>query len=421
MDRLLAINRQQFAFFICCVLMVALIYSKFALSVCMIALLVISVFHLDIRPRLRVRFNPDIWENVQRLLHNRAYLAITLFFFLVLFTGLYSSDLGYWSERLRIKLPFLLLPFAFASIPAFSKRQYYGLFYFLLVFCSLSALSVSINYALNYEAINVNMGMGQPVPTPMNHIRYSLLMAFSTLTGVFLCWKKFYWIHPGERWLIGFLTLFLFGFIHVLSVRSGLLVLYLAIIFLALRYSFFQKRYLIGIMVLATMSALPILAYHFIPSFATKVAYVKYDLQQYWAGNSSNYSDAERLISIQTGLEVGQKNLILGVGSGDLKQEVYQIYAERYPELSHPKMPHNQFVSVFAGMGLLGLVIFLFALFFPLFYQKNYRDAIFSAFHLMVFISFMMENTIENSIGVAFYVFFLLLSLNYLSHEKNHQ
>ncbi len=410
-----AINRQQFAFFICCVLMVALIYSKFALSVCMIALMAISVFQLDTSPRLRFGFNPQLKTNLARVWRYRPYIILSIFFLLVLVSGLYSNDWTYWTERLRIKLPFLLLPFAFASIPAFSQRQYHSLFYILLLIVTFSCITVGINYWLHFEEINMLMRQGRPIPTPMNHIRFSLLVAFAVVAGIVLWWRKFYWRFKNERWLIGGLTLFLFTFMHVLSVRSGLLVLYLSIGFLCLRFIYRTRRYVLGTVVLAVMLALPILAYRYIPSFQAKVDYARYDLQQYLANNSRNYSDAERLISIKVGLDLGKAAPWLGVGAGDLKREVYAVYAQEYPDLSHPKMPHNQYVSVFAGTGFVGLALFLFALFYPLWYQGNYRHDLFVVFHLIIFFSFMMENTIENAIGVAFYTYFLLLNLNYFS------
>ena len=92
-------------------------------------------------------------------------------------------------------------------------------------------------------------------------------------------------------------------------------------------------------------------------------------------------------------------------------------------------MPHNQFISVYAGTGLIGLAIFLFALSYPLYWvllqvrgspQHNpgldpsgtsLGNALFLGFHIIILASFMVENTIENSMGVGIYAFYLLLWL----------
>jgi O-antigen ligase len=82
------------------------------------------------------------------------------------------------------------------------------------------------------------------------------------------------------------------------------------------------------------------------------------------------------------------------------------------------RMPHNQLISIFAGTGIIGLIIFLAAFFYPLFYKKNFRQPLFLALHAVVFMSFFMENTIENNFGISMYLFFLLMGVNYLFNQK---
>lgn len=412
-----SISRQEFALFICFVLLASLIYSKFALSVCMLALLVVALFELDWTRSFPLRFNSAFLQNLHQTWRYRPYLVLSLYFFLVFFSGLYADDQGYWLERLRIKIPFLLAPFAFAALPPLNKRQYYGIFYFLLVLLAFTALQVGVHYLQNFTEINELMGKGHPMPTPMNHIRYSLLLTLSILGGVFLSIRKFYWRYPWERYLIIGLTLFLFAFTHILSVRSGLLALYLALSALSLGYVFRTGKIKYAVICLIVLIGLPMVAYQHVPSFRAKARYTIYDMEMYLAGEEGKYSDSERIISLQLGMELGRQNPWAGVGTGDLRQKMHRLYAERYPDLP-PKMPHNQLVSIFAGSGLIGLFVFCFAFFFPLFYHCNYRDPMLSSLHLIIFISFLMENTLETSVGVALYLVPLLLGLNYLSEKS---
>jgi len=412
-------TRQQLMLFFCALLLVALIYSPFLLSVSMFGLFVVSVLEVQFVPSFRLGFNPELRANFKAFLSNKAYLAVTLFFFIVLLSGLFTDDFSYWLERLRLKVPFLGLPFVFASMPKLSRRQYLGLFYFLVLLIFVTSIGIGVNYALNFEAIQVAIGRGQAIPTPRNHIRFSLVLALSILAGGHLFTQQFYWRKRWERWLILGITLFLFFFIHVLSVRSGLLVLYMAIGVLAVRYMVVTKKYAVGIAGLAGLLLLPILAYIFVPSFKMKIDYARWDLKMHLSGKGEHYSDSGRITSLKVGLQIGNEHPVLGVGAGDLKQEVQRVYANDYATIDQKLMPHNQLVSVYAGMGIVGLLLFLFAFFYPLFYHKNYRDNLFLAFHVVVFFSFMIENTIENSIGIAFYVFFLLLGLNFLSEERD--
>lgn len=380
----------------------------------MILLLVMGIFNINPDEKNPIQLRSDIKSNFKKLTSNKAYLAATVFFFIVLISGIYSSDMNYWLERLRIKLPFLLLPFAFVSMPQLKERDYLTVFYFFLIILFGSAIHVGFDYWTDYEKITDGLGRGRPVPTPVNHIRYSLMMAFAIVGGFVLWYRNFYWKYQWERGLILGMTLFLFFFIHVLSVRSGIIVLYGTLTFLSFRYAFLEKKYLMGGLAAAVLLSFPLIAYQTIEGFKQKVDYTIWDWQQYYYDLPLRSSDASRLISLKVGYEITQKNKWFGVGAGDLRKEVHQIYDEKYPEVTDKKMPHNQFVSICAGVGMIGLAIFLISFFFPLFYKKIKPDAPFIAIHLIIFASFFTENTIENSVGVAFYIFFLLLGIKYL-------
>lgn len=358
-----------------------------------------------------------IQPDFKRFFNNKAYLASTGIFVYFLLIGLHGDWTPYLWERWRIAVPFAVLPFAFASLPALSSRQYFSIFYVLIILMTLTCIGVGINYALNLKEITDQIGRGKAMPVPIHHIRFSLLTAFAVLVGALLVRRRFYWLYSWERWAIGGMTLFLFGFIHVLSVRSGLVVLYLSLFVVALRYVLVARKYwMLGVVCLAMFTA-PVIAYHTLPSFKIKVAYMIYDFGKFKAGEGKTYSDAERITSLQVGMQIGNQYRLAGVGLGSLKQRVTDIYAEKYPNLK-PKMPHNQFVFFYAAGGIMGVLAFAWLFFYPLFYQQHYRFGIFTALHVLIFFSFMVENTINTALGTAIYIFFLLLSLNYIGGRR---
>jgi O-antigen ligase len=259
------------------------------------------------------------------------------------------------------------------------------------------------------------LGKGGHLPTPSNHIRFSLTLALTILGGMALWVEKFFFSRPAERWVTGGMTLFLFLFIHLLSVRSGILAMYLAMLVLALYFIFSRKKYLAGIAGIVGLLALPFAAYLTLPSFQRKVDYARWDYQQYLQGKGGEYPDAERLISIKVGLEIGNTHPVFGIGAGDLREAVKEKYKSKYEGFYNFRMPHNQLVTIYAGAGLAGLALFLASFFYPLFYRKNFRQPLFLALHAIVFMSFLMENTLENNFGVSMYLFFLLIGLSYLN------
>ncbi len=400
--------------FFCAVGMTMIIYSPFVLSNALIGLLSLALFDIQLYP-FRISFHPRLRENWRGFWKTAVFWVPSLLFFIVLIGCLYSTDFDYGWERIRLKVPFLVLPFAFYSLPRLRQRSYYGLFYFLVVVLFLTNIGIGINYLLHFEEINEGLQLGRSIPTPRNHIRYSLLLCIGVLAGFILFYQRFHIRHKWESWLILGLTMFNFIFIHILSVRSGLMVLYCSMILGVIALVLIQKKYGLAIGATALIMLLPTLAYHTVPSFKTKLSYANWELHEYRAGRIVTGSDQGRIQSYQVGWEVFSTNPLLGVGAGDLKQAVHDRYDSMFPGQTKKLMPHNQFLSVAAGSGLLGLLIFLIAIFYPFLRHQHFRDPFFFVFFFTFLLSFVVENTIENSIGIGFYCLFLGISLSYLT------
>lgn len=409
------IGRKELTLALCALFIVALIYSRFLLSVSMFGLAIVGLLDCTRRKgRWNIQWNPIFVQNLRQFGFRPEYMVVTLFFFVVLFSGWQTEDWDYWLGRLRIKLPFLILPIAFLGLPVFSQREYLGLAYFLIFTLFLTCIGIGINYLIHFEAINESIKHGKSIPTPSNHIRFSLLLSLGILGGGWLSWKQFYTHFSWEKWLIRGITLFLFGFIFLLSVRSGLVALYGGLFILLVYYMNYTRNYWKAGFLALGLITMPLLAYFMLPSFNAKMGYVQEDLSMQQQDKAQNYSDAGRFTSIVLGMEIAEMNPILGVGAGNLRQEVEALYARIYPTVREAKLPHNQFVWVLAANGIIGLLLFSMAFFYPLWYNGNYRQPLFLAFNVVIFSSFLTESTLETSLGVALYLFFLLLGLNYI-------
>ena len=244
---------------------------------------------------------------------------------------------------------------------------------------------------------------------PRNHIRFNLLLATGILAGGWLWSQRFRWRYSWERSALAVAVVFLFGFLHFLSVRSGMAALYAALVFTVLRFLLRTRRWGVGLAALALIIIIPWLALLSIPSLQQRISYMMYDWQQYQKNAGDDYSDSERWISLSAGLELWQERPVLGVGAGDLPTEIQRVVNRRFPAYTvAPKLPHNQFIYLLAGTGLVGLLLSLVAFIAPLTEKRSRQFYLFSAFQIMIFISFLVEYTIETAIGVAFYLFYML-------------
>lgn len=397
---------------------VALVLSPFFLSVGMFLLAGVSLVAWNtVAGEIQLSLDRSAVNRLRQWRQYPALVSLSALFFVVLFSAWGMTEFDYWTDRLRIKLPFLLLPLLFIALPPMSEKAIRGHLYFLLVFMFLTTSAVLINYGLHFEDIQINIKRGQPIPMPRNHIRYSLVVALAILGGGYLTVAKYRVFRSVDRWLIPMLTGLLFAMLHVLAVRTGLLALYAAIFVLGVTYAIARKNYgLLGLTILLTISA-PILAYQFIPSIKAKVDYVRYDYFKSQRGEGGDYADAGRLASLQVGWQLWREHPILGTGAGGLRQAVAEQFEAHYSDRAHPLMPHNQYLYVASSTGLLGLAVFLVGFLFPLFYRQNYKYPLLLGLYVMLCLVFMIEHTIENSLGAGYASLFLLLFLSRLQHE----
>jgi len=399
-------------------ILVAMLFSPFALlSISVGALLVVAVFELECHP-FRIRLRPQVLDRLANWRQYPDYFAITLSFWIVLLSFWQTYDWTYWFIRLQVKASFLVLPLAFLFLPAFSRRAVHQLFYGLLGLLTLGNSVILYHFCQDVADSLQGLKMGQPMWTPIHHIRYSLLLALAVVGGVQLLRVKHYWRLPAERWLIGLLTLLAFIFVHFLAVKSGILMLYVGLATLVLHYIVMSRRWLSGLGLLVLLSVVPVISYHSFPTLRNKVLYTIHDFKMYAAGQGGTYSDSGRLAALKAGWQIVQARPVLGVGAGNLRHAMAVKFDEQYPDYIEKFMPPNQFLFVWAGTGLWGLALFLIAFFFPLFYRRHYRDAFFLAFYAMQFVSILIEHSLENVLGIVHYCFFTLLLLKSMPGEE---
>lgn len=350
--------------------------------------------------------SPNVFKKIPHIILEPSAGIFVFFFLLVLVSGVYSSDTDQWLERLRIKVPFLLLPLAFFIIKKPSERHVNLSLYFLWALMIGGAI-VSVGLYLNDpEGITEAISRGKTMPTPFNHIRFSLMTVFAVVCGYYLRRQKFVAKYAWEKWLQVAGTFLLIAFIHVWAIRSGLLALYLCLGAILL-YEIWRTRKLVLLgSLLLLLPALPVVAYYTVPTFTNKVDYMLYDLGRFKEGDTAAYSDARRLRSIMVSWEVGKQAKWFGVGYGDIKNKMGAYYKANYPELAEENSldPHNQFLYVFVGLGFFGLAVFTWAVLYPLWLAWRWRNILFVCFNLIAITSFIPEYPVENQVGTAFYL-----------------
>lgn len=378
-----------------------LVFSPPFISVALIGLFILGLFD----PLKGV--NPRWLERVSATFRSPIFWAMAGLYLLLLAGIWQTEDWAYFTERLRIKVPLLALPLIWPGLPDFGRKERGWVFGGFALFMLVVLVGVVVNYGLHFAEIEEMIGQGQPMPVPRNHIRFSLLVAIATLLSVgayrVRAWGGY------KVWLVVATLLFISQ--HVLAVRSGLAGAYGGIGVLVLAFAWERGTWWPAIVGLIGLAALPVVAYVAVPSFRTKVQYARYELfQRDPSKDTHEYSDEGRLTSLRIGIAVWQDNYWLGVGPGNLRQEMDVRYAEALPG-TEGKRPHNQFISALAGSGLLGGVVTLACVSLLAYVGLRRREPVFLAVWTVLFFSCLVENTLETSAGVTLFCLFLLLTV----------
>ncbi len=402
------LDQRYVGIFACVLIMLGLVSYRALMSIGMITLGGRAV--LSLHPK----------KNIQNLLQNKALLALLGIFFLYLISGLWSENLVYWVDRVRMKLPFLALPFGFAALQNLKYKDYQHLLYAFFWLIAAICIGILGIYLTDFQNLNEAYRAGNVLPTPVHHIRFSLMTVYSFALGLYFLEKSFFVRFQQEKVAVLVLTLFLFVFLHILAVRSGLLALYVVLIYQFVRYIIRSKKYWVGIGIAVFLLAFAASAFYFIPTLQNKVGYTVYNLKRFKKNDRlATLSDSKRIATIEAAIVEGSKHWLIGVGIGEV-QDVTTAYLEKhYPPIANLGIiPHNQYLFVWLGVGTIGLLVFMVLFLYPLFYKRAYRNAQFASLYLIVLSSFLVEHTIEVQIGSAFCTLFIFMGINMISKEQ---
>jgi hypothetical protein len=135
---------------------------------------------------------------------------------------------------------------------------------------------------------------------------------------------------------------------------------------------------------------------------------------EYWnyraGGDPKGHSLLQRLELWQIGSQMAMENLLIGVGTGDLKREFAGKLAKTgSPLAGTPLRAHNQYLTILITFGIIGLALFLAALIMPLVLKPERYGFTMVAFSIIAFASMFFEDTLETQVGVSFIAFFYTL------------
>ncbi len=128
-------------------------------------------------------------------------------------------------------------------------------------------------------------------------------------------------------------------------------------------------------------------------------------------GDPSGYSFAMRLEYWRAGLHIALRNWAFGVGTGDTQL----AFDAEYDRIQSPLeeqwrgRAHNEYLTLWIGLGVFGLLWSLFSWWWPARRNGAWREPVFVAWAVIFVISCLTDDTIETQSGVTFFAYFYAL------------
>jgi hypothetical protein len=148
------------------------------------------------------------------------------------------------------------------------------------------------------------------------------------------------------------------------------------------------------------------------PGFKTRILKIIKGYEVYTVtANPSGSSVMQRLEYLKASTAVIKENWLIGVGTGDLESSLYNKYDEMGTKLKKEFRyhAHNQYFAILIAFGVVGFVIFLFALVYPAIITHSFKDYFFTIFFFIMTISMLSDDTLETQAGVTLFAFFYTL------------
>jgi len=314
---------------------------------------------------------------------SKLMLASLLFFGLHVVGMLWTEDLQ-WGLHIIHKMWyfFLLWPILFTLVKKDYIKYYVGAFLLAITFTEI------LSYLVWFEIIPEFRHAKIWNPTPfMSHISYNPILAFAIylISHQVLFQDK---LSKLKRYIYFSLAITMSINMFITGGRAGHVMYFVMLSILIFQYFNYKKiRSLILIMIV--IPSVFYTAYQSSDIFNKRVDMAVENTLNYSENKGS--SVGRRITWAINSWDIIKKNLIIGVGTGDLPSEYKKINQINSPELPNINNPHNMYTLVLIQLGLLGF--FSFA----------------SIFYYQIKLSFRSSDKYIRDIGVTLPVLFLVI------------
>lgn len=339
---------------------------------------------------------------------------LPFFFLLYPLSLFYTNNLSSGFDQITMHLSYLLIPLAFISnlIDDKIKRNILLVFLFSTVLFVFIADVYAVVDIIQTERYIVRVAKGDYY----KFLSYGLTRIFSdwhpTIVSLFLMFSLVLtvkYLFKPKKFVAILLAIFIIINIFLLKSLIGIICL-LGLTVLFLFSLITRKPYRFGAVFLIIIMASAF--YIFNPFRIDKIQQFKRTKMEITDNQDTRNVLSIRLVKWSSTFNLFLENPVLGVGPGDLRQDLVDEYIDRGFDFAAERRfgPHNQYLQILAAFGIFGFLPFFIILLWP--YLKGMEiNNLYFWFLIIALTFFMTEDVLERQQGIVFFSFVYALIL----------
>ncbi len=352
----------------------------------------------------------DFKKKFQRLNKNLFYFFVIVSFYLIHFLGLINTvNFEFARFDLEIKMTFFLFPLLFFT----SDLEFFDnikLKYVLLSFvfgCFLSSfISVLHSLYLYLPTHDINLFFYVYISF-FNHSSYVSLYIVFALGVIF---HLFFNCQLNKILKNSLLFVFIWFIVYIilLSSKAGLISLFAALFLFFVFYIIKTRKTLLSILFFVFTLLFVIAGINIIPASVNRMTPAINAMKSSHKNINAEDGTVQRIEIWKVSYEMFKDYPLLGVGTGDVKDELLKKYDEKGMNFakSFKLNAHGQFFQTAVALGSIGLLSLIIMFLIPFIYSVKKQNFIYIYFIIIVVFSITVESMFEKQAGVLFFTFF---------------
>lgn len=339
-------------------------------------------------------------------------MLFTSLFFIYMIGLLWTQNMRYGSIDLELKIPLFLFPFIFASSRSiiFRGKRVVNVFIAYMTGCFISTMIFIFNAFNNFIQSNSYDEFYYTKLAIYQHTTYmSMFLSLALAMALFLLIFRRSMLSRLLQVFIAWLIPYYFILVILLSSKAGIFCMALVFALSIMAMLLYGKKKLHAVVAFALVCAAFTLSQGIFPhSFGRMKAVGRTMSSRPESGSDAIESTAERVLIWDAAYTIIKQNILIGVGTGDVKDALLGQYERNNFNNGFLKQlnAHNQFLQTFIALGLLGIVILLAGFLWPFWLSLKKSYLIYAAFILIVTFNLLFESMLERQAGMMFYAFF---------------